>query len=202
MKRLTALLMVSVLAVCCLASCGSEKDKVYGDKTATEAVAEATTEASAEATTEATKADDKDSDGKSGNVYTYEGASITLPDGFTVKNVSAARVAYPPDYPTKTDNIAFTSSPADKASNYTKQILDSTYQNMFKGFSSVGFENITLDGHDAIKYSYKMEMSGVKMIQTQILLFLDAKTVIFTFVSVSGDYDKAFEQSIESIKAV
>lgn len=138
--------------------------------------------------------------GGSSDKYEYQGVLLSLPEGFTVDDSSATLVAYPKEYPEKTDNIVFTYSGADAASGYSQEILDAYYSTLMEDFQSGSFQKTTINGKDAIQYSYGMSMQGVPMEQTQVMVFLSDKTVIITFTSVSGDYDSAFSSAIKSIE--
>lgn len=139
--------------------------------------------------------------GGSANKYTFEGVSLELPEGFTVDDSSATPIAYGPEYPDNTDNIAFTFSGADSASNYSQEIFEATYSALFGDIESNSFEAVKISGKDAIKYSYSLSLNGVAMDQTQVMIFLPDKTVFVTFTSSSGDYDSAFAKCINSISA-
>ena len=138
--------------------------------------------------------------GSASDKYEYQGVLLSLPEGFTVDDSSSNLVACPPEYPEKTDNIVFAYSGADAADSYTQEILDAYYSTLMDDFQSKSFQKTTIGGKDVIKYSYDMSMNGVAMEQTQVMVFFSDKTVIISFTSVSGDYDSAFSDAINSIE--
>ena len=73
--------------------------------------------------------------------------SIELPAGFTTtESVTSGQkviTAVPPEYPTKSDNITLTSG-VDKVDNYTKETLQTMYDQIF-GAGAVTDLTVTRD---------------------------------------------------------
>ena len=134
-------------------------------------------------------------------LYTYDHLTLRLPEGFTVGDYSGVLIAVPADYPARTDNISFSKGNADSIDNYTQEILDAYYVQVFAGFErSTAFEKMKIDGVDVLKYSYEITAFGVLQRQTQYLFFGSTYSDIITFSSVSGDFDEAFLQVVQSVK--
>ncbi len=138
----------------------------------------------------------------SDGMYEYQGVSIALPSDFSLDDSGSVVVAYVPEYPEKTDNVAFTYSGPDSADNYTQETFESIYASMFDEMESLSFQKGQIDGYDAIMYIYALVSNDVAMTQAQVFLFLTDKCVCITFTSVSGDYDAEFDKMIDSIKVV
>lgn len=135
-----------------------------------------------------------------GNLYTYDHVTIALPEGFTMTEVNGNPVALCPGYPTRTDNIAFSKGGADSIDNYTRDLLDSIYAQSVPGFvNSVGFEKVVIDGKPAVLYAVTAVQNNINMEMLQVIIFGAAYSDVVTFVSVSGDFEDAFEAAINSI---
>lgn len=135
------------------------------------------------------------------DTYTYGRMTLTLPEGFTVNDSGTVPMAFPDDYPARTDNIAFTKAGADSIGNYTQQTLEEAYRTLVGAFvRSINFETIRIDGLDTIKYAYEISVSGSTQLQTQYIIFGDTFSYILTFTHVSGDFDDAFQKTVESIR--
>lgn len=67
---------------------------------------------------------------------------------------------------------------------------------------SINFKKIKIDGTDAIRYSYKLSVSGVNQAQTMYMIFGNTYTDVITFTSVSGDFDAEFEKSAKTIEII
>lgn len=63
------------------------------------------------------------------------------------------------------------------------------------------WEETTIEGFDAIQYSIEYEMSGIPIVQTQIIIGATEKLHYLTFTDMSdGEYDDEFEAVMESVK--
>ncbi len=142
---------------------------------------------------------DQTTDG--GNYYTFEGVRIPLPDGFSVDGSSTVPIAYPPEYPEKTDNINFTKAAADDIAAYTRKEVEQAYSTAVEGFEKFkSFEKKKIDGTDAVEQTYDIQIGDIAMEITQVVLFLEDKTISVTYSSVSGEYDTAFAESVARIR--
>ena len=81
-------------------------------------------------------------------------------------------------------------------------MFEELYKQLFENFEIISFEKGNSDGTDIITFVYKLSSNGVEMTQNQKMFFTDDATVAITYMSVSGDYDEAFEQSAQTIKVI
>lgn len=193
MKKLIAILLAVVLCFAAV-SCTSK-----GDGNTTTAAA-STSDAPADSSAPADDTSDSGTDTTADNLYTYDHITVALPEGFTLNENAGTPLALCPDYPSRTDNIAFSKGGADNIANYTRELLDSIYSQTFAGFGeSTVFEKTVIDGKDAIKYGCTFTQNNVAMTLIQIMIFGSTYSDVLTFTSVSGYYDAAFEAVIASI---
>lgn len=145
--------------------------------------------------------DTNNPDGK--NTYEFEGVIVTMPDDFSVVEDGTTTIARPDSYPDKTDNINFAKAGKDSADNYDKKSLEENYKSVLSGFTGISrFERKSIDGNDSIVITYGVKYDEFQMIQSSVFIFLEDKSVIITYASVSGSYDDEFESSIENIAVV
>ena len=201
MKKLIAILLAAVLCFAAV-SCTSKGDG--NTTTAAESTSGTPADSSASVGDDSSApADDTSAagtDAAADNLYTYDHITVALPEGFTLNEDSGATLALCPDYPTRTDNIAFSKGGADNIGNYTRELLDSIYSQTFAGFGeSTVFEKTVIDGKDALKYGCTFTQNNVAMTLIQIMIFGSTYSDVLTFTSVSGYYDAAFEAVIASI---
>ncbi len=137
-------------------------------------------------------------DGK--NTYEYEGVTVCLPEEFKVDESGSSIIARPDSYPDKTDNIAFSKAGKDSAANYSKKSIEKNYKSIMSGFTGISrYEKSNLHGNDVIIITYGVKYDDAQMIQTQALVFLEEKSVVITYTSVSGSYDDEFEFSVDNL---
>lgn len=154
-------------------------------------------------TSKETKTDPEQGQESASNTYEYDHLSFVLPEGFSVIESGGIYIAVPSDYPARTDNITFSKSAADSIAGYSQQTLEDYFNVIFNGtVESINFEKIKIDGTDAIRYSYKLSVSGVNQAQTMYTIFGNTYTDVITFTSVSGDFDAEFEKSAKTIKII
>lgn len=144
---------------------------------------------------ETTTAETEENDGK----YVFEGVSIVLPEGFTVVSSGMTLAVYS-DYPEHSDNISFVSVASDEFSNYTKETLESTYTTLFGSIENFTYEAKNEDGYDLVTVTFDVTYNGVPMHEKSCSYFFSGKSVTISFTSVSGEFDEAFEQSLQSIQ--
>lgn len=144
---------------------------------------------------ETTTAETEENDGK----YVFEGVSIVLPEGFTVVSSGMTLAVYS-DYPEHSDNISFVSVASDEFSNYTKETLESTYTALFGSIENFTYEAKNEDGYDLVTVTFDVTYNGVPMHEKSCSYFFSGKSVTISFTSVSGEFDEAFEQSLQSIQ--
>ena len=144
---------------------------------------------------ETTTAETEENDGK----YVFEGVSIVLPEGFTVVSSGMTLAVYS-DYPEHSDNISFVSVASDEFSNYTKEALESTYTALFGSIENFTYEAKNEDGYDLVTVTFDVTYNGVPMHEKSCSYFFSGKSVTISFTSVSGEFDEAFEQSLQSIQ--
>lgn len=144
---------------------------------------------------ETTTAETEENDGK----YVFEGVSIVLPEGFTVVSSGMTLAVYS-DYPEHSDNISFASVASDEFSNYTKETLESTYTALFGSIENFAYEAKNEDGYNLVTVTFDVTYNGVPMHEKSCSYFFSGKSVTISFTSVSGEFDEAFEQSLQSIQ--
>ena len=144
---------------------------------------------------ETTTAETEENDGK----YVFEGVSIVLPEGFTVVSSGMTLAVYS-DYPEHSDNISFVSVASDEFSNYTKETLESTYTALFGSIENFTYEAKNEDGYNLVTVTFDVTYNGVPMHEKSCSYFFSGKSVTISFTSVSGEFDEAFEQSLQSIQ--
>ena len=133
--------------------------------------------------------------------YTFDHITIELPEGFTMRELSGVPIAVCPGYPDPSDNITFTQTGADNINNYNKSVFEEAYKQTFEGFKEItSYEVIKVDGVDSIRMMYVISMNGMDMTQTQVFIFGKTFTDIVSFTSVSGNFDKEFEDCLASVK--
>lgn len=148
-------------------------------------------------------ANSRESSPESKNTYEFEGVIVTIPDDFSVVEDGTTTIARPDSYPDKTDNINFAKAGKDSADNYDKKSLEENYKSVLSGFTGISrFERKSIDGNDSIVITYGVKYEEFQMIQSSVFIFLEDKSVIITYASVSGSYDDEFESSIENIAVV
>ncbi len=154
-------------------------------------------------TGDASSAEESKADIEPGETYEYNGSSIVLPKGFTVNENSL--LATPEDYPVHADNIVLSfekrSKVADIKEDELLALIKESDDSIFKTLEKFDeFKNTTIDGHDALIVKYSFVYSEIEMHATQCAVEVSGGIVSYTFTSVTGEYDAAFEQSLGSIK--
>ena len=199
--RITAAALAIMLALLAFASCtpGKPETTTVAVTTEAETTEAVTTEA---VTTEAeTTAEETAQDGR----LVFEGISIELPAGFTTtESVTSGQkviTAVPPEYPAKSDNITLTSG-LDKVDNYTKETLQTMYDQIF-GAGAV--TDLTVDRDkfgdlDRVIITYNVTVNGSAMKQKSCNYFSGDKVVVITFTDVTGSYVSEFDAAYESIQ--
>ena len=104
------------------------------------------------------------------------------------------------DYPEHSDNISFVSVASDEFSNYTKETLESTYTALFGSIENFTYEAKNEDGYDLVTVTFDVTYNGVPMHEKSCSYFFSGKSVTISFTSVSGEFDEAFEKSLQSIQ--
>ena len=179
MRKTTALIIAALLMISLLAACGARN-------------AETQTEAPETADTAAAVA--------AGNEYVVNGVHIPLPDGFEVSEENGVKIAVPAEYPEVSDNITFVTSSAGKIDDYGRDFIENYYSTLFNGFGGLDYyDQIEIDGRDALLLEYSVAQDEVDAIQTQLWIFLDASTECVTYTQVQGVYCDDFVDSIEGI---
>ena len=154
-----------------------------GTETATE---EATTEAETE---------------KESERYVYEGVSLILPEGFSVQSAQGVTLAIYKDYPAHSDNISFVAA-NDSYETYTEENLKQSFTQAFGSIENFKYENSENDDYKTVTTDFDVTYNGVAMHEKACTFFFSGKSVVVTFTSVSGEFDAAFEQTLQSIQIV
>ena len=132
----------------------------------------------------------------SGEKYTYEGVTITLPEGFQTTESGGIGYVYTPTYPGDGDNITFANS-NEKYEDYSAEMLDKTFSTVFDDFEGVtGYTEYEIGGYPALTYEYDASYQGTTLHQKQIAIFAN-KAVFITFTGLNYPEEfKAIENSI------
>ena len=133
--------------------------------------------------------------------YVFGGISIILPEGFSETEVSGMKMAVHENYPDPSDNISF-SEGTDKPSDYIEEEVKKELGAVFGDLSDFRFETKKGDGFDIIAVSFGVSYFGREMKETIYNCFFNGRSVSVTFVSVSGQFDEAFDNAAASIKLV
>ncbi len=132
--------------------------------------------------------------------FTFGGLSMVLPDGFIVtESTKGMPMALCSDYPTHTDNIAFTESEG-LIDYYTEEMLKSSYESAFGSVEN--FVCMRTDGTDYGSVITDMDVvySDVPMHIRACSYFFSGKVVTITFTSVTGDFDEAFAEMQQTVE--
>lgn len=170
-------------------------DDVTDKVTETEEITDEETVDSDEITTEAETEEDQPAENK----YTFAGISMILPEGFAPAEIEGANLVVYEDYPAHADNISFISGKddglvdADSIKNMLEQSLGTELENF-------EYETFEKDGYKLVTAKFNVEFNGVAMHQKLCLFLFDGKAVNVTFTSVSGEFDEAFEQALQSVQ--
>ena len=138
-----------------------------------------------------------------GETYEYNGTSIVLPKGFTVSESSSSILACPEDYPVHADNIVMTTEKHSKIADIEEEALLELIRSTDDEIDVTKFDEFaksTVDGHDVLTVRYSFTYSGIDMKVIQHSVDTASGIVTYTFTSVTGDYDAAFEMSLGSVK--
>lgn len=148
-------------------------------------------------------ANDNDSSAVQTNSYTFRNIRIILPDGFTVSEKNGAVIACDPQHPEEANNIIFSYDAESPKSFYSKNNLTESYTGYYNDFNGFDYYNEkSIDGYDAIVFSYRRNISGSEIRWTQYCIFLSEETEIILFTNVSGEYENELSESAESIKVI
>ena len=135
--------------------------------------------------------------------YEYEGVSFKVPDGFHADDESGSNVIfYHEDFPQVADNITLATSD-ETVDIYTEENVNRTLGAFLSDFDKCrNYNKYTIDGYDAVRYTYDVTTNGVEVTQTQVICFLDSKAVMLAFTGVTGENDAAFEEAVNSIRVL
>lgn len=194
-------------SVASVASEASESSEVSESSEASEASSSADASSDEEDTDSSEESDDEsaepDTTGMS-NPYVFEELAIDLPEGFVEQDgIGGINTVVPDDYPEHSDNFTFTSAAFDgDKSPYTKEAIEEVYTTGFSdAFSGIDqFDEVTVDGCDAIVTKYNITYSDMEMTQQQLYVFTDDTIYIVSFTSASGDYTDAFDTAYKTVK--
>ena len=135
--------------------------------------------------------------------YTFE-----APEGFTV-SADNDQLWLAPDYPTDGSNITVTTAEYDKLfDSYSREVLEASLESLFAealeeevDVTSDSFERTTIDGVDAIRYCYHLELYGVALRQELVTVNAANGGYSFTFTqSGDADWNDAYHACINSIR--
>ena len=133
--------------------------------------------------------------------FVFDHLTMTLPADFLFMQSAGTYIVIGPDYPAVSDNITLVAAAADSPDAYTKEAMDQTYGTILNGFiPGEIFERTQIDGHEAILYSYHIELEEVKMDGLLCYIFGSSFTDILTFTTVNGEYQAIFDACLDSIQ--
>ena len=133
--------------------------------------------------------------------YVYNGVSMILPEGFSVTTTMETTIAIYKDYPTHSDNITFVVTEGDGFRSFSKEALEKALSDGF----GMELENYTYisseeEDHNTVIAEFDVTYNGVPMHEKSCTFFFSGRSVAVTFVSVSGEFDDAFDQTFRSIR--
>ena len=207
MKRFRVVLMaLAIAAALGLSACGPKTPSTpavsradVSEVVSETAESEAETVESEAETSESEAEAESEAEEISGEKYTFQGVTITIPEDFETSENNGIGYVYTPTYPDDGDNITFAKS-NEKAEDYSVELLNNTFGNIFDDFAGVtGYTEFEIDGYPAIKYEYDASYQGTTMHQKQVAVFTDDAAVFITFTGLSDTYAddfKAIENSI------
>ena len=151
--------------------------------------------------------------------FIYEGVSVQLPEGFKVDDSDGpSAVAYFDNgfgsgfdmyygvysniSPEKSDNISFTKT-NESIALYSKDNINKTMKTIFDDYKGCkNYKQYKINDFDAVYYEQTLKINNADEKQTCLAIFEEKKTVLITFISVTGTYDEFFKKSVESVKVV
>ena len=162
---------------------------------------EATTETETGTETETEEATTEAETEKESERYVYEGVSLILPEGFSVQSAQGVTLAVYEDYPTHSDNISFVAA-NDSYETYTEENLKQSFTQAFGSIENFKYENSENDDYKTVTTDFDVTYNGVAKHEKACTFFFSGKCVVVTFTSVSGEFDAAFEQTLQSVQIV
>ncbi len=136
------------------------------------------------------------------------GFTFDVPEGFTV-SADNGQLWLAPGYPADTSNITVTTAEYDKLfDTYTREMLETVVESLLAeaagqevDVTSDSFERTTLDGVDAIRYRYHMELYGTALRQEIVAVNGANMGYTFTFTQAgTADWDDAYNACVDSIR--
>lgn len=198
MRKTTALIIAALLMISLLAACGARNAETQTEAPETADTAAAPVLNAGDDTDEYGDLIDTSIDWD--NVCNVKGVEFALPHGFTVTESDGVTFATPPEDLGIGDNINVVVTGTDSIDNSSEEVLGEYYSSMFSGFEGFDYyEQVEIDGRDAIIAEYYLTVSDVDMLQDQVFIYLDDCTVCVTYTLVDGVYIDAFADSIDSI---
>lgn len=214
MKKLFTIILASLM-VAGFAACSpkgndtSSSEAASSNASVVSEVSDTTDSADTNTDTNADTPDDASSDfeapdtSEMSNPFVFEGFAIDLPEGFSEgEGIGGVATVTPDDYPTHSDNFTFVSSPfnGDKSS-YSKEAIEELYSQSFSDFSGMDqFEEVDVDGHNAIISKYTVSYMDIEMTQQQLYVFTEDKVYVMSFTCTSDDYSDAFDNAYKTVK--
>ena len=134
--------------------------------------------------------------------YKIGALRVKIPENFVVTETEGVDIAVSEDYPSVRDNITFVKDKVSRRHLYNESDLAKLYRYNIPGFSRFStYEEIKVDGANAIKLTYSISRGPQDIDQTQILIFHITGTysVTFTFTE-NSEYHDVFEEVMNSLK--
>ena len=163
---------------------------------------ESSEESSEESKAESKKASDVTYDEVAEDgTFVYNGVTISLPAGYSVKSNDDDEVlTVPGNYPYTNQNVTFTSI-SGGSERITREELDSTYQGVLEGYSGCkDFTEYTIDGYDAQYFTFDVNMQDLQLNMAQLAVYLDRKCVIITFTSEVSEDFSVLKKAADSVR--
>lgn len=136
------------------------------------------------------------------------GFTFDVPEGFTV-SADNGQLWLAPGYPADTSNITVTTAEYDKLfDTYTREMLEAVVISLLSEAAdqevavvSDSFERTTLDGVDAIRYRYHLDLYGTALRQEIVAVNGANMGYTFTFTQAgTADWDDAYNACVDSIR--
>ena len=167
---------------------------------AEESTDESTTDSAEESTDESTE-EVTEEDTDSSRYFTYEGISILMPEDYTTQRQDDGTViATPKDFPARAENIVF-GVIDEKVAKLTLKNVNDTYPETFEDFSGISvIDEYKVREYDAQKITYTIASNNIEMRQTQVIIYMDDKTVIINFTDKAAlGINHGHEKAIRTI---
>ncbi len=194
MKKILSLVAI-ISILCCFTACNNNSENISSSDNAVESVSENNSAA-------------QNNLSLTGDTCEFSNVVMDIPGGFVSQNDSETFTNYVTEnYPEERDCISFSKSSEtiadyseDNLNKLMQQLNERAERNIYSDEGCIDYKQYTIDGHNAVAYRSEITADDTFSMQTQVVVFFDDGAVIISFSSLSGEYDEAFEKSVESIR--